>query len=167
VVLSAGSTVVFELADVSRTELRVEVEELDAARLLVESPVVVRAPGQETALGKGRIARVSSRLERRTIDADDARVRADGQVRASWLEWSEPPTPPLPVGQRVDCVINLPERQAASVVPRRAVRVKNGQATVSVPWGPIALDRRVELGAADDERVEVRGISPGTTVLMD
>jgi hypothetical protein len=117
-------------------------------------------------LGNARIAKLSARLERRTIDADDARVRAEGLVRAAWLEWTEREAPALALGQHLDGIVQLGSRQASALVPRSAVAVRDGRATVRVPFGPWASERDVELGAADDRNVEVRGIEAGTRVLL-
>jgi hypothetical protein len=44
------------------------------------------------------------------------------------------------------------------------VTIRDGVASVEVPWGPFWKRVPVQLGVADQERVEVRGLSPGTRV---
>ena len=164
-VLAESSPPLFEIADAARTELRIEVEELDARNLAVGLPATVTLPGGRTLVGHGRTCRVNPRLERRTIDVDLARLRADGLVRAAWMEWADGDGASLPLGQRVDVVLELPSRPAGGLLPRCAVRVRGGRALVRVPWGPWVNERPVELGAVSADLVEVRGLEPGTTVL--
>ena len=156
----------FEIANVSETEVRIEVEELEAARMAVGLPVKVTLPGGSPVLGSARISRLSPRLERRTIDADDARVRAEGLVRVAWLEWTENDPPSLALGQHLDGIVEVGSRQASALVPRAAVAIRDGRATVRVEFGPWSSQREVEIGASDDANVEVRGIEPGTRVLL-
>lgn len=52
------------------------------------------------------------------------------------------------------------------MVPRSAVRVRDGRAVVEVPWGPVTRDVPVKLGAADGRNVEVSGIGVGTRVVV-
>jgi multidrug efflux pump subunit AcrA (membrane-fusion protein) len=172
--LDPGDTVItvtnppplFEIADVSETEVRIEVEEAEATRMAVGLSVKVTLPGSTAALGSARVTKVSPRLERRTIDADDARVRAEGLVRVAWLEWTEGQRPSLALGQHLDAIIQLAPQQVPTLVPRAAVAVRDGRATVRVPMGLWASERTVELGLADEGYVEVRGIEAGTRVLL-
>ena len=155
----------FELADPTRTELRVEVEERDAGALAAGQEVTVTARGGGPALATGRLVRLAPALERRTIGAEEARVRADASVRAGFVEW-EGPAPDLPIGLRLEAVIAGPPRQVAAAVPRAAVRLVHGQALVRTPFGPLWRDRRVDLGLADAQWVEVRGLVAGQAVLV-
>jgi multidrug efflux pump subunit AcrA (membrane-fusion protein) len=163
-IVAATGMALFEIADVSRSEVRLEVEEPDAPRLSPGLSVEAHLSGQ--VVGHGKIVRLCPRLERRTIDADDARARADGLVRCAWLEWDVGQSPLLPIGQHLDASIALPPRHAAVLLPRGAVSVHDGMAVVRVPWAFWSAERRVELGAADGKSVEVRGLSAGTRVLL-
>jgi multidrug efflux pump subunit AcrA (membrane-fusion protein) len=160
---AANALPVFEIADISKTEVRVEVEEADATRLTPGAPVVLTMPGGRERVADGKISRIGARLERRTIGAEDARVRADGQVRAVWVEGA--PTD-LPIGQRLEAVIELSPRQVQAMVPRGALRVRDGRAVVEVPWGPWTKNVPVTLGAADEKHVELFGVEVGTKVVV-
>jgi multidrug efflux pump subunit AcrA (membrane-fusion protein) len=166
IVIAALPPPLFEIADVSQTEVRIEIEEIDAMRVAEGQTVKVTPPGGKPVLGNARIARLSPRLERRTIDADDARVRAEGLVRIAWLEWEPGRVPALALGQHLDATVETASREATALVPRAAVSIKDGRATVRIPFGPWASDKTVELGAADERYVEVRGIEAGTRVLL-
>ena len=162
-VMLVGAPPAFDIADPARTELRLEVEEADAERLQVAAQVRVTHQGGHGTVGSAHIVRVSERLDRRTIGADDARVRSDGLVRAAWAAWDTPTS--LPLGLRLEGEVIVP-RAVAMRVPRSAVAVHLGRATVSVPWGIWSRERTVTLGVADEREVEVRGIAPGTRVLL-
>lgn len=154
----------FEIADTSRTEVRVEVEETDAMRVSVGLPVTLTMPGGGQEVAKGQVRRIGARLERRTIGVEDARVRADGQVRAVWVEGTA--AGGLPIGQRLEAVLELSPRPVQAMVPRGAVRVRDGRAVVEVPWGPWTRNVPVKLGAADDRNIELFGVEVGTLVVV-
>lgn len=153
----------FELADAQDLELRVEVEELLADRVSVGTLVRVTTPGGSRTVGEGRLVRVGGRLEPRTIGAQDARERGEGWVRAAWAEVTWPGGAP-PLGQRFEVILQLGERRVEAAAPRGAVRVTGGRAVVERAWGPLSLSTPVHLGLADDQRVEVRGLPPGTVL---
>lgn len=155
----------FELTDPALTELRVEVEERDAGALSEGLPVLITARGGGEPLARGRLARLAPALEPRTIGPQEARVRADASVRAAFVEW-EGPAPDWPIGLRLEAVIAGAPHQVAAAVPRQAVRLVSGQALVRTPFGPLWRDRPVDVGLADAEWVEVRGLSAGETVLV-
>lgn len=162
-VSSAAALAVFEIANVSKTEVRAEVEESDAMRLRVGAPVTLTMPGSREVVSRGRIARMGARLERRMIGMEDARVRADGQVRSIWVESA---AGDLPIGQRLEVTIELTPRSVHAMVPRGALRVRDGRAVVEVPWGPWTKRVPVTLGAADESHVELFGVEVGTKVLV-
>jgi len=163
--MAAASTSLplFEIADTEHTEVRVEVEEPDAMRVAVGVPVTLTMPGGGEVIAKGKIDRIGARLERRTIGVEDARVRADAQVRAVWVEGA---AAGLPIGQRMEAVLELSPRPVQAMVPRSAVRVRDGRAVVEVPWGPLTRNVPVKLGAADDQNVELFGVEVGTKVVV-
>jgi HlyD family secretion protein len=160
---ASTSPPLFEIADTSHTEVRVEVEEADAMRVAAGVPVTLTMPGGGNVVAKGRVARIGARLERRTIGVEDARVRADAQVRAVWVEGA---AAGLPIGQRMEAVLELSPRPVQAMVPRSAVRVRDGRAVVEVPWGPLTRNVPVKLGAADDQNVELFGVEVGTKVVV-
>ena len=94
---------------------------------------------------------------------EDARVRADGQVRSVWIDAM---TADLPIGQRLEATIELSPRQVQAMVPRGALKVRDGRAVVEVPWGPWTRRVPVTLGAADENHVELFGVAVGTKVVV-
>jgi multidrug resistance efflux pump len=157
-----GATM-FELADPAATELLVEIEDIDAMRIAPGLSVSITALGGQREVGRGTIDRVSPRLNRRTIGSSDARMRAETQVRSAWVRWDAKVV--QPIGLRVEAHILLPAKQVSARVPRGAIEVRDGQARVEVPhYGLLADERTVELGVADAQWVEVKGVRPGTRV---
>ena len=119
--------------------------------------------GGGPALGAGRIARLSARLERRTIGAEESRVRADASVRPAWVRWEGRP---LPLGARLEAIVEGTARNVETSLPREAVHFRDGRAFVRQPFGPWSRETKIELGLADDEAVEVRGLAAGAPVVL-
>jgi multidrug resistance efflux pump len=161
-----GALTLFEVANAADTEVLVEIEEPDATRIKEGQDVAITMPGGRATLAHGHIVRVGARLQKRTVGADDARLRAENLVRPIWVEWKAGEGALLPIGKRVEGVVELAHREASARVPRSAVTVRDGQAMVDVAWGPLRSSRPVTLGATDAEFVEVSGVRPGTKVLL-
>lgn len=157
----------FELADPKQTELRAEVEEVDAQKLALALPVSITASGLPPRSTRGVITRIAARLERRVIGADDARVRADGMVRVAAIAWQGAP-PDWPLGTRAEAVIELAPTRAAARIPRTALAVHDGRTVVDRRTGFLAFTREtpVEVLRVDDAYAEIRGLAPGTEVLV-
>lgn len=161
---AAIPTALFEIADTARTEIRIEVEENDARRVSPGLKVRLTTPGGSELIGEGEIGRIGARLERRTIGVEDARVRADGQVRTVWMSGAGLLN--LPIGQRLEAMIELLPREVPALAPRSAVRIRDGRAVVEVPWGPWKRQVPVKMGAADAANVELLGMAVGTRVVV-
>ncbi|MBI3724970.1 biotin/lipoyl-binding protein [bacterium] len=163
-VVSPAGEPLFEIADVSRTEIKIEAEELDAASLALERCVSFTARGGGPELARGRIVRVGARLERRSIGAEEARVRADALVRPAWARVEG--ASPFALGQRLEAKVEGPARPVRASLPRSAVHVSGGRTVVKTPFGPWCRETPVELGDTDDRTVEVRGLEVGVRVLV-
>lgn len=155
----------FELADPRLTELRIEVEEPDAASLVTGLPATIQPIGAPATRIQGRVTRVSARLERRSIGADDARVRADGLVRAATVAWSGA-HPGWPLGARAEAIVQVRLRHAAARVPRAALSVRDGQTVVERPGALWTSEVPVEVLSVDDAYAEIRGVAAGTEVVV-
>jgi multidrug efflux pump subunit AcrA (membrane-fusion protein) len=155
----------FVLADPTRTELRVEVEEADAPLLATDLAAQIRPIGPDRASVAGRVVRVSARLERRSIGSDDARVRADGLVRVATVAWRDD-APDWPLGTRAEVVLQVRRRDATVRVPRGALSVRDGRHVVEQPLAFWTREVPVEVGAVDDAYAEIRGLAPGSEVVV-
>jgi multidrug efflux pump subunit AcrA (membrane-fusion protein) len=150
----------FEIADLSALDLRIEVAEADAARVEVGQTVRIDDGGEHET----RIERLSPRIERREFPFDDVVSRAASRVRVAYA--------PLPEGFTAPAYSNLNvilEDEAVHVetaLPREAILIREGRAAVRVRSGIFASERFVTLGICDDEHVAVEGLSAGTEVLL-
>jgi hypothetical protein len=148
-------------------QLRAEVEEVDAARVVPNLPVLITLPGSTRPVARGRVERVALGPERRIIGVDDANSPADDLVRVVTVACVGLPTS-LPVGARAEAVIELGRHVAAARVARTAVSVREGR-TVVDRAGPARLWTRetpIDVVAADDTFAEIRGLAPGIEVLV-
>ncbi len=159
-------TALFEVADPGATELLIEIEDVDAMRIVAGLEVTITSLGGRTEVAHGAVDRLSPRLNRRTIGAAEARMRAETQVRSAWVRWDTAAGRTLPIGLRVEARVHLPAKQVEARIPRSAVKIRDGHAQIEVPhYGLLADERTVVLGTADAQWVEVRGIRPGTQVV--
>jgi len=102
----------FRIVDPTRIEVRLEVEELLAPRLQIGLPVRFVLPGTRLLVGHGKITRLAPQVEKRSIGADDARIRADSMILPAWSNFvGEPGSETLPVNYRLEAWIELPERE--------------------------------------------------------
>lgn len=166
VVRALDANVLFELADPKRVELRGEVEELQAPLVRVGARVEVTAPGGLVQLGRGRVVRVSPGVASRLIAGDPSELRADSLVRAVYIAPESGTLVELPIGQRVEVRIALEPQAVAALVPRAAVTLENGAASVLVQNGLVREPRQVDLGMADAQHVQVHGVPLGTRVVL-
>ncbi len=156
----------FEIADLSRLEVRIEVEERDATRLVVGQEVVVTVEGGGEVLARSTLGRLGPQLSTRALSLNGARVRADGRVRAAWAPIDGTAAQHLVIGQQLEATVLIAHHQVEARVPRSAVQVRDGHPVVDVVWGPIARELPVALHVSDDHTVEVSGVSPGQLVLL-
>lgn len=93
-------TTVLILADTSRLELRVEVDEVDVARVTVGQPAWATALAFGDQRFPGRVTRVVGELGRKTQRLDDPRARIDTRVLEVVVTLDQAPA--LPLGLRMD-----------------------------------------------------------------
>jgi multidrug resistance efflux pump len=171
-----AETAVFEIADTTKTEVRIEVLDVDADMIRVGQHVTFTAEGGGPALAEGHVARINPELQRRTIGLEDARVRSDRRIRPAWVtldgaplaKTDDPRDEPrtLAIGERLEGVVLVAQRKVYARVLKSAVQVRDGQPVLESPWGPFARALPVTLGASSDRFVEVTGAPPGTVVRL-
>lgn len=99
----------FRIVDPARIEVRFEVEELLAARVATGQLVRFVLPGERTVVGHGTVTRIAPQVEKRSIGADDARIRADSMIRPAWADFiPERGYENLPVNYRLEAWVQLP-----------------------------------------------------------
>lgn len=93
-------TTVLVLADTRRLELRVEVDEVDVARVAVGQPAWATALAYGDRRFPGRVSRIVGELGRKTQRLDDPRARIDTRVLEVVVTLDQAPA--LPLGLRMD-----------------------------------------------------------------
>lgn len=156
----------FEIADTSRTEVRVEVEETDVRRIQIGQKVKLMFPGGKNQYARGHIVRRGARMTQRQIGGDPANIRADSLILPVFVELDLADPIHLPIGQRLEAHIELDKGAVAKRLPRNAVAIRDGYAFVELREGLWRTKKRVELVMADGEHVEVQGIDLGTEVYL-
>lgn len=117
------SPTLFRIVDPARVEIRFEVEELLASRVEVGIPVEFVLPGSKTVVGRGKVTRIAPQVEKRSIGADDARIRADSMVRPAWSDFNaQADARPLPVNYRLEAWIHVKTQEARAGAPAAADR---------------------------------------------
>ena len=86
------------LGDMTRLQVRLEVDEIDASDVAVGAPCTLVSDGGQ-ALAQGKVARVAPRMGRRGLALESPTARADVRVREVFVEI--PATALLVPGQRV------------------------------------------------------------------
>jgi len=105
------SPTLFKIVDTARVEVRFEVEEIMAADIRLGQAVTLVRQGSNTLLGTGKVVRIAPQVERRTIGADDARVRADSLIRPAWCSFAPAPgTDMPPINYRLEARVELRTR---------------------------------------------------------
>ena len=153
----------FEVADTSRLEVRLEVEDRDATRLALGQTVLITPEGGGPVLARSTLTRLGPQMSNRVISLGGARVRADGRVRAAWAPLQ---AAAFVTGQQLEATVVLAHHHVEARVPRSAVQIRDGRAVVDVVWGPLAREVPIQVGSADDVAVQIRGASPGQVVLL-
>ena len=66
-------------------------------------------PGDHTVVGHGHVTRIAPQVEKRTIGADDARIRADSMIRPAWADFVPAAGyADLPVSYRLEAWVRVP-----------------------------------------------------------
>ena len=93
-----GAQALFVLGDTSRMQVRLEVDEIDAARVEVGMPCVLYTDGGQR-LGEARVVRLAPLMGRRGLTTETPTSRADVRIREVFVEVRGPAS--LVPGQRV------------------------------------------------------------------
>ena len=153
--LAAGQLLA-TLADMSRFQVSLFVDELEAGRLAPGQPVALRSEyfgGEEVT---GVVERVVPAVrDRRGVPSVEVLVRVP---EGKWQP---------PAGLGVEARIRIDRAEGVVSVPLEAVVERDGKNVVLVASGGRAVQRRVELGLRNQSRVEVtRAIKPGEQVIV-
>jgi hypothetical protein len=92
------------VSDASRFFVRAYVEELDAPRVAVGMAAQAVIDGQQDQDLRGRIVRLSPRMERKSLWSNRPNERYDTKTREVWIEL--PSAKSLVIGLRADVIID-------------------------------------------------------------
>jgi len=87
---AAGSQALFVLGDVSRLQVRVDVDEIDAQRVAVDAPVTIRAEGSP-GQAQGRVVWLSPKMGRKNLLVETPTARNDVRIREVLVETAAGP----------------------------------------------------------------------------
>lgn len=77
---SAGAQGLFVLGDVSRLQVRVDVDEIDSQRVLLGAPATIRMDGSPTQV-QGRVVWLSPKMGRKNLLVETPTARNDARIR--------------------------------------------------------------------------------------
>jgi len=79
-----------------------------AADVRLGQSVTLVRQGGSTLVGMGKVVRIAPQVEKRTIGADDARVRADSLIRPAWCSFTPTQGTALPpISYRLEARVEL------------------------------------------------------------
>jgi len=147
----------FEIADPTHVELRLELE--DAAAMRAEGAHVrVVTQGGQASIAETTIERIAGRMEARQLGATG---EGASRIRAAWAPL---PASGEPIGRELEAIVELAPVHVDACVPQTAILVRDGHAWVRVPGLVFDRELEVQLGRSDGVRVEITGVAPGTVV---
>lgn len=101
IVTAQNPTTIVTLADLSRLEVRAEIDEADVAAMAVGKPGYVTSDAFGDRRFAVRVSRISRELGRKAIPNDDPRARVDTRVLEVLLAFETAPDVTLPLGMRM------------------------------------------------------------------
>ena len=154
---------VLTLADLSRIQVRAEIDETDARFIAVGQPVVVTSdayPGREF---EGTVVDIGTTVGRKSVMSEDPAAMLDARVVEVIVAVDE--AHPWTFGVTVQVSLTVARRDDVLVVPRSAV-LEDGSA-VMVRRGSSYERQSIRVGADDSAYIEVvSGLKEGDVVLL-
>ncbi|MCB9551219.1 MAG: efflux RND transporter periplasmic adaptor subunit [Myxococcales bacterium] len=155
--ISAGA-VLFEVADLTALEIDLYVPERHLARLRTGLPVEVTAEGAGDARLRGEVERIAPTVDPRSGTVKVTVALGDGEID---------PQRRLRPGMYTRARIVLDTREAAVLMPRRAVVYEDDRPFAFRVVDGKAEKRALELGYTDRDQVEVRApLTAGDIVIV-
>jgi len=153
------------LADMSRVQVRAEIDETDVRKVKVGQEAIITSdayPGQEF---RGRVVEIGAMVGKKSIRSENPAEMLDLKVLEVKIEL--PRDTPLKLGLTVDVEILAVRKDGVLVVPRQAIAEEGGERFVTVKAGGSYALRKVITGVEDDELIEIlSGLREGEVVLI-
>lgn len=159
-------TPVLAVADLTRLQVRLELDEADINRVKEGQRGHVRSPATGSELFPAQVTAIGVELGRRKVPLDDPRAPFDTRVLEVVMSLDSPG--PFKLSQRVEAALILETRPEALLLPVSAVFHRDGKPFVREKSFLGGAEREVTLGVSDGAFVEViEGIEEGQVVLQD
>ncbi len=155
---------ILTLADLSRIQVRVEIDETDARYLEVGQPVEITSSAYAGRVFTGRLAEIGATAGRKSLVSEDPAAMVDTKVVEVIV--TLPESNAWTFGVTVDAAVTVEHRENVPVVPRSALRQAGGETTVMVRRADGSFVRQpIRTGAGDEDFVEVvSGLKDGDVV---
>ncbi|MBI3990364.1 MAG: efflux RND transporter periplasmic adaptor subunit [candidate division NC10 bacterium] len=153
------------LADMSRVQVRAEIDETDVRKVKVGQETVVTSdayPGKEF---RGTVIEIGTMVGKKSIRSEKPAEMLDTKVLEAQIEL--PRDTPLKLGLTVDVKISAVEKNGVLIVPRQVIREEGGERFVIVKANGSYTARKIVTGVEDDEFVEILSdLKEGEVVLV-
>jgi HlyD family secretion protein len=157
---------ILTLADLSRIQVRAEVDEGEARFLTAGQPAAITVAAFPGRTFKGTVVEIGRTAGRKTLTSEDPSEMVDTKVVETIIELTD--AHPWTFGVTVEVSVVVEHRENVLVVPRSAVREENGQMSVMIQSGQSFSRQPIRVAAADDDHYEVvAGLKEGDVVLRN
>jgi len=151
------------VADTTRLMVRAEVDETDIGKVQMGQRAEIRCEAFPGQTFYGRVVRISGGLGKKKIQTDNPTEKIDTDILESFIELDS--GTPLRVGLRVDVDVPLEHKENVLIIPRRAVQMSDGTASVHVKSTGGFRYQPVRIGAQDGINIEItEGLKEGDVV---
>ncbi|MEN6642897.1 MAG: efflux RND transporter periplasmic adaptor subunit [Armatimonadia bacterium] len=152
----ATGTSIVELGDLSTMYVDVDVDETDLADIHAGQQVEIEVDSVENKVLQGRVTRVEPQA---TTTSSVTTVKVEIEV----LDHDKRLLP----GLSATCTFLAGEKKNVLTLPSRAIRQRQGKATVTIPGDPQPRTVLVEVGLQGDDTTEIlSGLNEGDKVIM-
>lgn len=159
-------TPVVAVADLSRLQVRLEIDEADITQVQEGQTAWIVSPATGQTRFPGKITGVAAEMGRRKVPMDDPRARIDTRVLEAVLTLDQ--AGPFKLAQRVEAAILQDSSVAVLRAPVSAVFHREGRPYVRLKTVTGMTEHDVVLGHNDGEWVELKsGVNEGDVLLQD
>lgn len=153
------------IADVSKINAKVEVDESDIGKLKMGQTAYVTTDTYPEEKFYGNIAKIGMMVGKKLIKSNDPKEIMDKKVLETEIELN--PTEKLTLGMTVDAKIIVVEKEKALIVPKKAVQRDESGEILYVLNNGKKEKRKIKTGERDDVHVEiVEGVIEGERVVI-
>lgn len=154
---------ILTLADLSRIQVRAEIDESDARFLEVGQKAEITSGTFPGRTFTGTVVEIGAAAGRKRLLSENPAEMVDTKVVEAIVELTDPH--PWTFGVTVEVAVVVEHRDDVLVVPRAAVSDEGGQTSVMLRAGPSYTRQPIRVGASDADYFEVvSGLKEGDVV---